>query len=182
VLLLDSVTTVPPVGAAPDRVTVPVELVPPATVVGFSVSAVSVGAADAGVRSPRKVYWCPSPLPLSDAHIRVPLKLPLEKLTAASGASTLPFIPIPLKVIVVVDGKLNRTYCSVVPCTFIAKFCMEALEPVTLIRAVAPAGTLIVTPFALASVEAATEKTLSPDFVPANVTAPKETVVVPVAA
>ena len=42
-LLLDSVTTVPPVGAAIFRVTVPVELAPPVTVLGFSVSAVGTG-------------------------------------------------------------------------------------------------------------------------------------------
>jgi len=39
VLLLESATTVPPVGAGPFRVTVPVELLlPPVTVVGFSVT------------------------------------------------------------------------------------------------------------------------------------------------
>ncbi len=53
VLLLDRVTTTPPVGAAPDRVTVPVEPVPPITVVGLSERPVSVGAVDAGVKSPR---------------------------------------------------------------------------------------------------------------------------------
>ena len=35
VLLLDSVTTAPPLGAAPLRVTVPVELLPPLTLVGL---------------------------------------------------------------------------------------------------------------------------------------------------
>ena len=38
VLLLDSVTTAPPLGAAPLRVTVPCEELPPVTLVGFSVS------------------------------------------------------------------------------------------------------------------------------------------------
>jgi hypothetical protein len=38
VSLLDSVTTAPPAGAAPVRVTVPVEPEPPVTVVGFSVT------------------------------------------------------------------------------------------------------------------------------------------------
>ena len=37
VLLLESVTTAPPAGANPFNVTVPVELLPPATDVGFSV-------------------------------------------------------------------------------------------------------------------------------------------------
>ena len=45
VLLLESVTTAPPDGAAPLSVTVPVEdCVPPTTLVGFSVSEESVGA------------------------------------------------------------------------------------------------------------------------------------------
>ena len=38
VLLLDSVTTAPPLGAAPLRVTVPCEELPPVTLLGFSVS------------------------------------------------------------------------------------------------------------------------------------------------
>ena len=37
-LLLDSATTVPPVGAAAVRVTVPVELAPPITALGLSAS------------------------------------------------------------------------------------------------------------------------------------------------
>jgi hypothetical protein len=50
VLLLESVTTAPPDGAAPLRVTVPVEEFPPITLVGFSVSEESVGdGGDAGV-------------------------------------------------------------------------------------------------------------------------------------
>ena len=44
VLLLESVTTAPPDGAAPVNVTVPVEEFPPVTLVGFSVSEESVGA------------------------------------------------------------------------------------------------------------------------------------------
>jgi len=45
VLLLDSVTTAPPEGAAPLRVTVPVaDCTPPTTFVGFSVSEESVEA------------------------------------------------------------------------------------------------------------------------------------------
>jgi len=45
VLLLESVTTAPPKGAAPLSVTVPVEdCRPPTTLVGFSVSEESVGA------------------------------------------------------------------------------------------------------------------------------------------
>ena len=43
-LLLDNVTTVPPVGAAAVSVTVPVELVPPVTVLGFRVSDDGTGA------------------------------------------------------------------------------------------------------------------------------------------
>ena len=44
VRLLDRVTTVPPAGAAPVSVTVPVDGVPPFTVVGFRVSEAMVGA------------------------------------------------------------------------------------------------------------------------------------------
>ena len=42
--MLDNDTTVPPVGAAAVRVTVPVELVPPVTVLGFNVSDEGTGA------------------------------------------------------------------------------------------------------------------------------------------
>jgi len=41
-LPLDNATEVPPVGAAPERVTVPVEAFPPNTDVGFSVTETSV--------------------------------------------------------------------------------------------------------------------------------------------
>src|SRR5258705_331277 len=44
-LLLDNVTTVPPLGAAAVRVTVPVELVPPITVLGFSATEEGTGVA-----------------------------------------------------------------------------------------------------------------------------------------
>jgi hypothetical protein len=44
VLLLVRLTTAPPAGAAPLRVTVPVELLPPVTLVGFSVSEETVSA------------------------------------------------------------------------------------------------------------------------------------------
>src|SRR5439155_1246031 len=48
VLLLASVTTIPPLGAAPLRVTVPCDVPPPVTLVGLSVSVDSVTAAEAG--------------------------------------------------------------------------------------------------------------------------------------
>ncbi len=43
VLLLESATVAPPAGAAPLRVTVPVEELPPTTLVGFSASDERVG-------------------------------------------------------------------------------------------------------------------------------------------
>ena len=44
VLLLDSVTTAPPAGAGPFKVTVPVEEVPPITEVGLRVTELSAAA------------------------------------------------------------------------------------------------------------------------------------------
>jgi hypothetical protein len=52
VLLLDSVTTAPPLGAAALRVTVPVEELPPTTVVGLTASEESVGEAGADGLTP----------------------------------------------------------------------------------------------------------------------------------
>ena len=49
VLVLWSVTLKPPGGAGPDRVTVPIEAVPPGTLVAFSVRAVRVGGDTASV-------------------------------------------------------------------------------------------------------------------------------------
>jgi hypothetical protein len=46
---LVSVTSVPPEGAAPVKVTVPVEGVPPRTLVGLRLTDASVGAATAGL-------------------------------------------------------------------------------------------------------------------------------------
>ena len=49
VLLLDSDTAAPPAGAAPDSVTVPCELVPPVTLVGFRVTAWRLAGGGSGV-------------------------------------------------------------------------------------------------------------------------------------
>ena len=49
VLLLDSVTTAPPAGASPFSVTVPVEVLPPVTVVGLSVTELKVAAVTVNV-------------------------------------------------------------------------------------------------------------------------------------
>lgn len=58
VLLLDSATTLPPAGAAADSVTVPVDEVPPVTVVGLSDNDASVGPALPGVTvSPADWPW-----------------------------------------------------------------------------------------------------------------------------
>ena len=48
-LLLESFTVIPPVGAAPLRVTVPVELVPPVTEVGVRLTPVKAGAVSVSV-------------------------------------------------------------------------------------------------------------------------------------
>jgi hypothetical protein len=55
-LLLDSVTTEPPDGAAPVRVTVPVDELPPATAVGFSET---LDSAVAGETVSAAVCWTP---------------------------------------------------------------------------------------------------------------------------
>ena len=58
VLLLESATTLPPDGAAADSVTVPVDDVPPVTVMGLSDSDASVGPALPGVTvSPADWPW-----------------------------------------------------------------------------------------------------------------------------
>lgn len=49
VLLLESVTTVPPAGAGPDSVTVPVDGAGPLTVFGLRVNALRVGAVTVNV-------------------------------------------------------------------------------------------------------------------------------------
>jgi hypothetical protein len=49
VLLLDKVTTDPPVGAAPDRVIVPADVVPPVTEVGFRVKELKAGGATVNI-------------------------------------------------------------------------------------------------------------------------------------
>ena len=52
VLLLDSVTTAPPLGAAALKVTVPVDEMPPTTVVGLTVTEETVGEAGADGLTP----------------------------------------------------------------------------------------------------------------------------------
>src|SRR5260221_12512340 len=65
VLLLESVTTAPPAGAAPVSITVPVEdCVPPTTLVGFSVSEESVGVGgDAAVTLRKADLFAPPKAP-----------------------------------------------------------------------------------------------------------------------
>jgi hypothetical protein len=65
VRLLESVTTEPPVGAGPERVTVPVEGVLPLTVVGLSVKELSVGEFTASVA----VFAAPPYVPVIVADV-----------------------------------------------------------------------------------------------------------------
>lgn len=58
-LLLDRLTAMPPAGAAPVRVTVPVEELPPATEAGFSASDISAGPEPAGVIVSDAVWLIP---------------------------------------------------------------------------------------------------------------------------
>ena len=60
VLLLESTTCAPPAGAAPLNVTVPVEELPPVTLVGFSPSEARVGGGGAaGVTASEAVLVAP---------------------------------------------------------------------------------------------------------------------------
>ena len=61
VLLLDSVTTAPPLGAAPLSVTRPVDGTPPLTLVGLTVREVRVGAEVAAVTVSTALCWDPLP-------------------------------------------------------------------------------------------------------------------------
>ena len=61
VLLLESATDAPPAGAAPLSVTVPVEELPPTTLVGFSANELSVTAGgDAGCTVSEAVLLTPA--------------------------------------------------------------------------------------------------------------------------
>ena len=57
--LSDNDTTAPPLGAAPERVTVPVDAVPPVTLLGLRLSDDSVGALDDGGLTVIEVDWNP---------------------------------------------------------------------------------------------------------------------------
>lgn len=59
VLLLESVTTAPPAGAAEVKVTVPVEELPPVTLVGLSDSAFSEAGGGAGVAVRTALFVAP---------------------------------------------------------------------------------------------------------------------------
>src|SRR5467141_3590883 len=76
VLLLESVTTAPPEGAAPLNVTVPVEEFPPVTLVGLTESEESVGAGGG------------TGVTVSDADLVTPLYIP-EMVTVVDAATAL---------------------------------------------------------------------------------------------
>ena len=59
-LLLERLTMAPPLGAAPLRVTVPVEGDPPVTVLGLSVIEVSVGLDEEGITVREAVMLAPA--------------------------------------------------------------------------------------------------------------------------
>src|SRR5206468_2913567 len=92
VKLLASVTTMPPAGAAPLRVTVPVEEFPPVTLVGLSVSVESVTAGKAGftVRAADLVVALLEAVIVTDVAAVTVLVVPLTVLLLApAGTVTL---------------------------------------------------------------------------------------------
>src|SRR5882724_4114752 len=101
VLLLESVTTAPPDGAAPLNVTVPVEEFPPVTLVGFSESDVRVGGGGgAGVT-------------VNEADRVTPLYVP-EMVTVVDAATALVLIVNVALVAPAATVKLDGTVAAVV--------------------------------------------------------------------
>src|SRR2546430_16976565 len=80
-LLLDRLTTAPPLGAGPLSVTVPVEELPPVTLVGLRLSDESVGAPAVTVKQPARVAPPPGPVTLTG-----PVVAPLRALAVHVAA------------------------------------------------------------------------------------------------
>src|SRR5712691_4544302 len=89
VLLLDSVTMAPPVGAAVVSVTVPVLPVPPTTLVGLTVTEDRVGAAGTGLTVSTAVRVTPPKVPeIDNAVVAVTLIVVIEKVALVAPAAT----------------------------------------------------------------------------------------------
>ncbi len=89
VLLLDSVTMAPPVGAAVVNVTVPVAPAPPTTLVGLTVTVDKLGAAGTGLTVSTAVRVTPAKVPEIDSAVEaVTDVVVMEKVALVAPAKT----------------------------------------------------------------------------------------------
>jgi hypothetical protein len=91
-LLLDRLTAAPALGAAPLRVTVPVEEAPPVTVAGLKLSALTVGRADGFTVRLKLAVLAETPLPLA---VMLMVWLVTREALLAACRVIVPVFPVP---------------------------------------------------------------------------------------